>query len=117
MKRESMIFALGVAGVFLGAGVLGVLLAQRAAQGGLSAVDAWMSGPRTWGWVIRLGIAAIVVGGWPWWIARIARRERWPEPRAAAMVAWRWWVLGWFAAYEIIFVQNAFGILVRWLAR
>jgi hypothetical protein len=94
----------------------GLFIGHWAATGGIEAVDAHLAALAPWFLAGRLSIVAWVVGGWGWITARAARRGHWPPERAAAVTAWRWRVLGWFAVFEIVFVQDGYGRLVRWLA-
>jgi hypothetical protein len=109
-------FAVGVLALLAGVGLVGALLARRVAEGGLADLEAGLDGLRAWGWIARLTLVAVVVGGWPRWVEGAARRGHWPAARTAAVMAWRWRALGWFAGFEILFVQHGFGRLVRWLA-
>jgi hypothetical protein len=113
MKSERRI-VVGLIGVFL-AGVLGLgmLLARWATAGGLAAVDAHLKALAPGFFVVRLAMAALVVGGWPVWVDRAARRGRWPPERTAATRAWRGWVLFAFVAFEVLLVQHGLARLIR----
>lgn len=115
MKAGRWIFIASVLGFLAGAGVLGLLIAKRAAEGGVAAVDARLVGLAPWFLLGRLGLVALVVGGWPWWTELAARHGRWPPGRLAVVAAWRWRALWWFVVFEAVLVQNGLGRVIRWL--
>lgn len=116
MKAGRWIFAASILGFLAGAGVLGALIAKRAAEGGVAAVDARLAGLAPWFLAGRLGLAALIVGGWPRWAALAARHGRWPSGRLAQVMGWRWRALAWFVVFEAVLIQNGLGRAIHWLA-
>ena len=106
---------LGALALLAGVGLLSAVLASRLSEGGLDGLRAKVGEVRAWGWIVRLILVAVVIGGWPRWVAWAARRWEWPPETSAAALGWRWRALGWFAALEVLFVWNGFGRLVRGL--
>jgi hypothetical protein len=115
MNAGRALFALALLGFLAGAALLGALLAQQAAAGGIAAVDARLEAWRPWFPVGRLVSLAVIVGGWPYWTAGAARRWQWPAARTAAVAALRWRVLGWLLLVEAGLVQGGLGRLLRGL--
>jgi hypothetical protein len=116
MTAGRILFALTMLGFVAGAALLGTLIAQQAAAGGVAAVDARLTALRPWFPVGRLVGLAVIVGGWPHWTAGAARRWQWPAARTAAVAALRWRVLGWLMLMEVGLVQGGLGRLLRGLA-
>jgi hypothetical protein len=116
MTAGRALFVLAVLGFVAGAALLGALLAQQAAAGGIAAVDVRLAALRPWFPVGRLAGLAVIVGGWPHWTASAARYWRWSQAQAAAVAALRWRVLGWLMLVEAGLVQGGLGRLIRGLA-
>ena len=95
------------------AATLGAQVARQAAVGGIDAAGLRLAGLAPGFLLARLAAVAAVVGGWPFWIAQIARRRGWPPARAAALAGLRWRVLLWFAVFELAVVQG--GRIARWI--
>jgi hypothetical protein len=116
MTAGRALFVLAVLGFLAGAALLGALMAQQAAAGGIAAVDVRLAALRPWFPVGRLVGLAVIVGGWPHWMAGAAKRWQWPVARTAAVAALRWRVLGWLLLMEVGLVQGGLGRLLRGLA-
>ena len=116
MKSGRALFAWSVLAFLAGGMALGVVIARWAADGGIGTVGMRLSSLAPWFLLVRLGVVASVVGGWPRWTAIAARHWHWPRGRERAVAAWRTRVFAWFAVFELVLVQNAFGRAVHWLA-
>lgn len=112
---DRRLFGVSILAFLAGTALLALFIGHWAATGGIEAVDARLADLAPWFLAGRLSIIALGVGGWPWITARAARRWRWPPEREAAVAGWRWRVLVWFAVFEVVFVHDGYGRVVRGL--
>lgn len=110
---DRALFGLLLLAFLAGTAVLALFIGHWAGGGGIAAVDARLGVLAPWFLAGRLAMAAGVVLGWPWITIHAARRWQWPPERAASVADLRWRVLGWFAVFELVFVQDGYGRLVR----
>lgn len=92
----------------------GLLLIRQVEQNGLEAVDADLQTAAPWLLGLRLTLMAAVVGFWPQWVAFLAKRRAWEQPRTAFMAGLRWRVATWLAVVELVLVQNGYAA-AAWL--
>lgn len=57
----------------------------------------------------RVMFVLLLIGGWPLWVQRLARRYRWDEGHIQRVRRLRWPVAGWLLLIELVVGQHIFG--------
>jgi len=56
--------------------------------------------------LFRLVAAAVLIGGWTYWMHYLARTKDWSDAHLQHAIGLRWRVLGWLAVLELLVGQN-----------
>lgn len=77
----------------------------------MAAIGETLASLRPWlmGW--RLTLYAVLIGGWPWWIAWLGRYRGWDD--TAHLLALRWRLAAWLVLLELLLAQNLVGHFAR----
>lgn len=65
--------------------------------------------------VIRLSLAALIIGGWPRWMAILGRHYGLGSEVSQALIQARWRLAGFIAFVELAVVQGGANALMNWL--
>lgn len=69
---------------------------------GIDAASSWLA---LW----RITLAAVLIGGWPLWVRRLAVRYRWREAHRQRVLRLRWPTAAWLLLIELVLVQHVLG--------
>ncbi len=65
---------------------------------------------------IRVMIFVAIIVFWPQLVARMGSKLNWTDEEIADIARhYRWFMVLWLAALEILFIRNGVGVLLRWL--
>ncbi len=64
----------------------------------------------------RLLVLVVLIGGWPYLMARLACQRKWRPAQLRWAVQQRWRVALWLVLIELVLVQNALLLLLRELS-
>lgn len=76
---------------------------------GMDTIADHLDTARPWLTVWRLTVYGLVIGGWPRWIAILARRGGWNQTYRTQLLALRWRLALWILILELLLVQNLVG--------
>lgn len=75
----------------------------------MEVIDRQLEAARPWLAAWRLTVFLVLIGGWPYWMAWLARYGKWSEARREAPRAQRWRIALWLIVLELVLVQNVVG--------
>ena len=67
---------------------------------------------RPWLTVWRFALYALVIIGWPWWVAVLSKRASWKDAFHQQLLGLRWRLAGWLLVLELLLAQNLLGLLI-----
>jgi|GEM_PF-3087213 len=96
-----------IMGVFVFASVaISGFLYHRLDTHGLAAMDAWLADARPWFTGLRLTLLGAVIGGWGWWVRRLADDGGLTETERQRALSLRWRIAGWLVCLDLLLAEG-----------